>query len=165
MERLIMEFTVGDGYTYSAETTYPIVYCSKEEAVTDFELMLMETIQILSYLHQERDKLHKKDTSMLNKMRSISSDKRMSEKDKQKNSLAMSEQWKDFRENHVKPLDDKITALQTINFGGQQFELGDFIYTKEGTDELDYIMPNIMTLDDFYSTPEHNLSQTKKHKM
>lgn len=165
MERLIMEFTVGDGYTYSSEVTYPILYSSKEDAVSDFELLLLENIQILSHLEKERDKLYEKNTSMLEKIRSISSDKRMSEKDKQKNSATLSQEWQDFRENQLKPLDDKISALQKIDFGGQLFDLSDFVYHKENDQTMDYVMPNIMSLNDYYSTPENNLSQKKKLKM
>lgn len=165
MQRLIMEFTIGDGYTYSAESTYPILYSSKEDAVTDFELMLIESIQILTYLEKERDKLYEKNTTMLEKMRSITSDKRMSEKDKQKNSLALSQEWKDFRENELKPVDDKISALQIIEFGGQTFKLSDFVYHREHDNQPDYVLPNIMTLDDFYANVENNLSQNKKLKM
>lgn len=165
MERLIMEFSVGDGYTYSADVTYPIVYSSKEEALHDFELMLIEKIDTLSVLHKERESYYEENDNIRQQLQKISSDKRMSEKDKEKKNQTLYQSFNDLRTQKISPLEDKIKEAETLSFGGQNFALHDFVYTKESNGQLDYCLPNISTLNEYFSSIEQNLSVGKKPKI
>ena len=41
MEKLIVEYSVGDGFTYSATNTVPVLFSSKEEFIVTFEEKLI----------------------------------------------------------------------------------------------------------------------------
>lgn len=165
MERLIMEFSVGDGYTYSADVTYPIVYSSKEEALHDFEIMLIEKIDTLSSLHKERESYYEENDTIRTQLQKISSDKRMSDKDKEKKTQALYQSFTELRIQKISPLEEKIKEVETISFGGQSFELHNFVYTKESNGQIDYSLPNIFTLNEYFSSIENNLSVSKKPKI
>lgn len=42
--RLIIEYTVGDGFTYSATNTVPVVYESAEAFIVDFEAFVKDKV-------------------------------------------------------------------------------------------------------------------------
>lgn len=165
MERLIMEFSVGDGYTYSADVTYPIVYSSKEEALHDFELMLIEKIDTLSVLNKERESYYEENDNIRKQLQKISSDKRMSDKDKEKKNQVLYQSFTDLRNQKISPLEEKIKEAETLSIGGQSFDLYHFVYKKESNGELDYSLPNILTLNEYFSSIENNLSVSKKPKI
>lgn len=164
MERLIMEFSVGDGYTYSADVTYPIVYSSKNDALNDFELMLIEKIDALSALYQTRNSYYETSDKLRNELQKIASDKRISEKDKENKQKPLYESFHDLRIQKISPLEEKIKETELIHFGGQSFELHNFVYRRESDQQFDYTLPNILTLNEYFSTIEKNLSLLKKNK-
>ena len=165
MERLIMEFSVGDGYTYSADVTYPIVYSSKKEAIDDFELLLIEKVDTLSSLYKQRQDYYEDFEKIRTQIQKVTSDKRMSDKDKEKKTQSLYQSYADFREDKLNPLEEKIQEAEKVSFGGQIFPCDNFIYKKESDNKMDYCLPSISTLDEYFSSIEHNLSQTKKMKI
>lgn len=169
MERLIMEFTVGDGFTYSSEVTYPIVYESKDKALHDFEILLIEKIDILYNLNEDLYEYEEQSCSLLKKLQKISADKRLNEKDKDKRRLAISQEFKHLQHNKITPLEKQIKDTETFLFGGQSFSLGQFVYIRDTDKHTDYCLPNIHTLDEYYSHIEKTLDNhsqlIKKNKM
>jgi hypothetical protein len=164
MERLIMEFSIGDGYTYSADITYPILYSSKEEAIYDFELMIQEKIEKLSDLDKEREKLYKEYQKIKDSINSIQSNKRMSKKEQEKNLQKLMKEANQLFKMQIYPLDEKIKEVKNIEFGGQILKLEDFVYLKED-EKLKYILPTLYTLNEYFEKVEENLSQKQKLKI
>lgn len=163
MERLMMEFTVGDQYTYSAEVTFPIVYESKEKALHDFELLLIEKIDSLFTLQKERTKIDDERYDLLQTLQKISPNK-MTPKEKEKYNITFGEKLQKLRHDKESPLELKIKETETILFGGQSFTLDQFVYLRESDKQSDYCLPTIQTLDEYFSPVENTLVQSKKIK-
>lgn len=164
MERLIIEFGVGDGYTYSADLTFPIIYESKDKALHDFELLLIEKIDLSSQLQTQLYQHYEENTKILKELQRVSSDRRTSDKDKEKLNQKFYKELQDLRNNKMNPLDLQIKEAQNISFGGQQFELSTFTYQRESDKQMDYTLPTIFTLDEYYHSLEQTLNQQKKLK-
>lgn len=166
MERLIIEYTVGDGYTYSAEVTQPLFYSSKQDAIDDFELLLLSRIDILDK-HQnskENDILHQSYHKNLEKLKEISSNKRLSSDSKEKQSKKILEDINKNRED-INNFDNFIKKQYELEFGGQTFDLSNFIYINENTKKYQYSLPNLYTLDEFFFHLEKNLSEKNTSKL
>ena len=165
MERLIIEYSVGDGYTYSAEVTQPLVYSSKQDAIDDFELLLLSRIDVLEKIQQskEKDNLYHSYSKNLESLRNISSNKRLSEKDKEIKSKSLLEKISKDREN-MDVLENFIKSQYDIEFGGQSFDLSNFIYINENTKKYQYSLPNLYSLDEFFSHVEKNLTDKNSLK-
>lgn len=166
MERLIIEYTVGDGYTYSAEVTQPLSYSSKQDAIDDFELLLLSRIDILDK-HQnskENDILHQSYHKNLEKLKEISFNKRLSSDSKEKQSKKILEDINKNRED-INNFDNFIKKQYELEFGGQTFDLSNFIYINENTKKYQYSLPNLYTLDEFFFHVEKNLSEKNTSKL
>ena len=160
-----MEFSVGDGYTYSADVTYPIVYESKEKAIEDFELLLLDKVEKIEQANIEKEKVYNDSNKLTNQFHKIKADKRLNEKYKNQQSLEVYEKINKHREEQVIPLEDKIKEIYTINFGGQNFSLDDFIYFHEDNPKkAGYCTPTISTLNEYFSSIENTLLNQKKIK-
>lgn len=162
MERLMMKFNVGDLYTYSAEVTFPIIYESKEKALHDFELLLIEKIDSLDNLQKERDTFYKKRNDLLKNLQKVSLDKKTT---KDKYNINICEQLQDLRETQEFPLEKKIKETETILFGGQSFTVDQFVYKRDSDNQSDYCLPQIFTLDEYFSHLEKNHTPSKKLKI
>lgn len=159
MERLILEYTVGDGYTYSAENTVPIIYKDKQSAIDDFTLLLLEHIDALEihrvqseHLYSQQSKLHKK---MLNVQRHPKKDKQQEEITQQ------------FYEAHKAYVEHQKKLATTFMFGGTELQYSDFLYRADDETKDKVFEPRICTLDEFYFYAEQNMNQTpvKKDKI
>lgn len=161
MERLIIEYTVGDGYTYSAEVTQPISYSSKQEAIDDFELLILSRIDAL-----EKDKLFQSYSKSLESLKNISSNKRLSDKDKDIKSKSLLEQISKDREA-IDTIDKFVKSQYEIEFGGQSLDFSNFIYINENTKKYQYTLPNLYSLDEFFFHVEKNVTDknTPKRKI
>lgn len=166
MERLIIEYTVGDGYTYSADVTQPISYSSKKDAIDDFELLLLSRIDFLEKLQnsKEKDNLYKSYSKNLEKIKEISLNKRLSEKDKELKSKSLLEQISKDRES-IDSIDKIIKSQYELDFGGQTLDLSHFIYINENTKKYQYSLPNLYTLDEFFFHVENNIAEKNTRKL
>lgn len=168
MERLIIEYTVGDGYTYSAEVTQPISYSSKQEAIDDFELLILSRIDALEKIQnsKEKDKLFQSYSKSLESLKNISSNKRLSDKDKDIKSKSLLEQISKDREA-IDTIDKFVKSQYEIEFGGQSLDLSNFIYINENTKKYQYTLPNLYSLDEFFFHVEKNVTDknTPKRKI
>lgn len=160
-----MEFSIGDGYTYSADITYPVVHTSKEEAIYDFELMIQEKIEKLSDLDKEREKLYKEYHNIKDSIKSIQSNKRMNKKEQEKNLQKLTEEANQLFKMKIHPLDEKIKKVNNIEFGGQMLKLEDFVYLTEEDQKLKYTLPTLYNLNEYFEKVEENLYQKQKFKI
>ena len=114
--------------------------------------------------YKDRNSLYEENNKITRELAKISSDKRMSQKDKDKNNQTLYQSFTDLRNEKITPLEEKIKEVEVVSFGGQTFNLHDFVYKRESDNQMDYCMPNISTLNEYFSSIEQNLSNTKKLK-
>lgn len=165
MERLIFEFSIGDGYTFSADCTQPVVYSSKEQAMEDFELLLITRIESLNENNLIKDKHYSEYNKLQQQFSKLNSDKRTSEKDKSSQLKTLIEKMTTFRDTKLDIVEKNIKELYTLDFGGQNFDLSNFIYLNENTKKHDYSMPHIFSLDDYFHHVENSHNKSKGLKI
>jgi hypothetical protein len=143
MERLILEYWVGDGFTYTAQLTMPIVYKSKQEAQDDLELLILDYIdQIKAHTEIAQD-LSNKRTNAYRKLSNINADKNKQAFDEAAN------KFKNLQEAACKHDD---TLPKNLMFGGATLNASDF-YKFE--DEKYYPVQTTMhTLDEYFALVE-----------
>ena len=142
MERLILELNIGDGYTFTSTASYPIVYESKEKALHDLELILIDKSLAFPKLIEKRDA-------------SFSALKK-----------APSNQLELYREkyNECCKIEEEIKEYRIISFGGQKFSFSDFV-SIDDDDKSTYEVPRIETLDEFFAHVEKRLDKPKTNKL
>lgn len=143
MERLIMEYSVGDGYTYSCTNTIPILHSSKEDAISELETLILTMMEKQAKIHKEIAKLQDEQRIALEKL----------QKQKQSDRLVVTDSGinKEFLSYH-----EKINSLwKEINdqfvFGGQTLYYSNFIADGQ---KGEIQMPEFYTLDEFYANIE-----------
>lgn len=162
-----MEFSVGDNFTYSAEVTLPIVYKSKESALHDFELLLIEKIELQNLYQEELLINNRKLNKIYNNIRHILDSKKLDLKQKETKKILLTKELQEFNQQNTYPLNEKIQENQKIFFGGQTTELSIFTSQKEGSNRMQYFIPSIFTLDEFFKNvePQLNITQSVKPKV
>lgn len=149
MERLILQYTVGDGYTYYAENTVPIVYKDKKSAVEDFTLALLEHVDKQASHRLESEKLDDKQRKIYQKVENL--------KRHPKKSAELDEVYAQFLEAYKAYSDHNASLSNEFEFGGTTLEYSDFLYRDDDTGKTGISEPTIFTLDEFFFTPENNL--------
>lgn len=145
MERLILEYTEGDGCTYSCTNTLPIVYESKDKAISDLETALL-THQISI---EERNKVLQHNEKKIEKYRT-SVLQFNGKKGKEKELEKVTEE---FRQALSENREIFNSISDEFKFGGQSLYYSHF-FENEGDGKQAIYMPNIYTLDEFFSDVE-----------
>jgi hypothetical protein len=140
MERLIIEYSEGDGYTYSCTNTFPLLYESKEKAISDLESLLLQYQIDQEVLLKERDNYYKKLQALSDSITNLKS-----KKGKEKELEKVANDFLEFQQNNR----DKFSLLeQKFTFGGQELYY-DHFFERDGGEKI-LIMPSIYTLDEFF---------------
>lgn len=158
MERLIMIYTVGDGFTYSAELTTPIVYESKKDALDDLHLILLGFEDKHNKYNEDRDDIHNKMQSLVMRITKAQKADKDLLKEKSGNNKSLSNLQKEYS-----LLSEKYRNLvmpSTFEFGGNDFEYSDFIHFEE--EKIFIHLPNLYTVDEYFFYVEKNLENKKE---
>lgn len=143
MERLILEYVHGDGFTYSCTNTVPIVYSSKEDALADLENILLS--------HQIAEEAFRKEleshSTQIDEVRQKLI-KLEGKKGKEKEIKKALDEFKDIQEGYC---NIREFIASEFKFGGNIFQYSHFFYTdSDGRQQID--APNIYTLDEFFQS-------------
>jgi hypothetical protein len=158
MERLIMEYSVGDGYTYSSEVTYPIIYKDKPSAINDLELLVLKHLDDMENHTAKLDKLAEKQNNLFKKIQN--------KENKSKKGEPNDPIWTQLSEINAKIMEQEKLFSNEFIFGGTSLEYSNFYYMPEGTNKYNLSLPTISTLDEFYASAQATLSNNpKKNKM
>ena len=131
MEKLIVQYNVGDTYTYSATETHPVLFSSKEEFIITLEDLVLARNAERAILFVERNALFDQQIALGKKM--------------QKNPTeAVTKEWMDMRDRS-QAMCERIQALETVILGGQEFPLNEFIQGDV------YSPPDVYTVDEFFT--------------
>lgn len=124
MEKLVIQYNVGDDCTYSCDVTIPLIYESKDKALFDLELLIE---QHFKDLEKNND-----DVAKWEDRRIVLSNKKNKEED-----------WlmKHFAE---KPKD----ISDSFSFGNQTLHFSHFYY--RGDKKLEISMPTIVSVEEWY---------------
>jgi hypothetical protein len=140
MEKLIVEYSVGDGFTYSATNTVPVLFSSKEEFIVTFEEKLIaqkKQLELFNKRHIElsnqRLEILKKISSFKNSKKSLKEQTQLVEKSQQLHTAIV-----ELHNNH-------ITPLESLHIGGQKFYLDDFFVEKE------VFLPQVFTIEEWFA--------------
>ncbi len=139
MERLIIEYSEGDGYTYSCTNTFPLLYENKEKAISDLESLLLQYQIDQEVLSKERETYFKKLQALSNSITHLKS-----KKGKEKELEKAANDFLEFKKNNER----LTTSEDTFTFGGQELYYDHFFERDGGEQTL--IMPSIYTLDEFF---------------
>lgn len=148
MERIIFEQTVGDGYTYSCTNTYPMLYESKELAISDFELLMLVAQEKQIDVNAKIELLQGTLDTLRTKMQHQNA--RHPPKTGQLTLAASTLQLEFFKTL------EQITALSNeikdeFVFGGVSLRFSDFF---DGVLGSPIRMPTFFTVDEFFETVE-----------
>lgn len=150
MERLIVELSVGDGYTYSATDTLPAVYSSKEEFIIALEDAFYEAVKNYHKVREEQIKSHKEYTDLLNSI--------IAENKKKKGADSKSDLVEQLKlvELHNKYSDASKSYAHAgeFKFAGQVFSL-DALSTN--TSYETFFAPAVYTLEEYFCEVEQNV--------
>lgn len=143
MQRLILEYSIGDEYTYSAECTFPLVYEDKARAINDLELLIIEYLDNKEKNDKAIKKLQSLGTNILKKINA----------QQNKKSKEITKLCKDYKENALQQNEIIAQLKDDFVFGGQTFYFQNFI----SSDGKNIQMPNIFTIDEFFANVEKKL--------
>jgi hypothetical protein len=142
MERLIVEYSESDGFTYSCTNTLPIIYESKEKAISDFETLLLQH-QI--NLEDKQKKIEKSEEELARIRKVIFKLNENPEKEKE-----LKKANAEFMQAFKKDREISDSFPNEFKFGGQNFYYSNFFERNdEGKEYLS--LPQIYTLDEFFS--------------
>lgn len=145
MEKLILEIATGDDYTWSAIITLPIMYSSKKDAINDLQEIMLNYLIRLEDGTKKVSKLRDDQALILKKKKENVSD------DDVKRIFELNKSCVDLEVNYIG---------KKFNFGGQELEYSDFIYSSGN--ERQIVMPEIKTIDEFFQPV---LTNNKKNKI
>lgn len=155
MQRLILEFTSGDGYTFSCENTLPLVYENKEQALFDLELLLIE-YQEWSETHRQAGlKLEDIRNDAGNHLRKVKEQVERNKKNEKELEKALTEWQNAFAQCAAHSQVSK--ERETFIFGGQKLHYESFFYYAEDSRKMVLSMPEIMTLEEFFAEVENSI--------
>lgn len=155
MERFIIEYTVGDGYTWSAEFKQPIIYSSKQDILDDLELIILEHFD--NYIQQQQImlKLEEKRNVILKELQALK-DKNKPDTDK------IEAKYKEFMNMAQKMKEQRESFSEEFDFGGATFSYSDFYY-KDDSGKMHVYMPTVYTLDELFAPVEAKLQEQKSY--
>ena len=140
MEKLIVEYSVGDGFTYSATNTVPILFSSKEEFIIIFEEKLIAQKKQLELFNKRHIELSNQRLEILKKISSFKNSKKLL-----KEQIQLVEQAQQLHESIVELHKNNITPLESLHIGGQHFYLDDFFVEKE------VCLPQVFTIEEWFA--------------
>ena len=140
MEKLIVEYSVGDGFTYSATNTVPILFSSKEEFIIIFEEKLLEQKKLLEIFNKKHIELVNQRLDILRKVSNMGYSKKLL-----KEQIQLVEKAQQLHESIVELHNNHITPLESIHIGGQKFYLDDFFVEKE------VYLPQVFTIEEWFA--------------
>lgn len=143
MQRLILFFVTGDGYTYSCENHVPFIYESKQKALSDLEDLLLEALE----KEQELQKLRLSHGEIYRKLAG-----KIQACKKEKELEVLRQQLRAHQEQFP-----GYPVYEEINFGGAILQLDYFFEKNE--DGIFLNMPQIYTMDEFWAEAETRMTQ------
>lgn len=153
MERLIMIYTVGDGFTYSAESTIPIIYTSKKDALEDLHLILLGFEEKYMTYNTDKENIQQQIKSLVMKISKAQKEDKILLKEKSGNNTDLIDLKKEYL-----ILSEKYTKLvipSSFEFGGNDFEYQSFIHFED--EKINISLPNLYTVDEYFFYVEKNL--------
>jgi hypothetical protein len=152
MERLLVQIEYTDGFTFSTNDHVPVIFSSKEEFLITLEDTIkdnLKQIKSLDALHEIGQEKFEKLSTILQKNKKMQAEVELLEE------LTATRQW-------ISSLELKIKNFRTIQLGGQEFQLSNFLATShEGDERTEYIhLPQVFTLDEYFAHVEKNLTAT-----
>lgn len=145
MERLIVEFEIGDGFTYSSTVTLPIVFSSKEEFLITLEDMVAYQFKKYEEIKDKYNKAREKYTKSLN---AAISTKKKSPALEEKNLQELRDMY-EYSEDVYKELKETIN----VKIGGQIFNIENFLISLE---EGVFCEPRVYDLDEYFNQAEQS---------
>lgn len=143
MERLIIEFEIGDGFTYSSTVTFPVVYSSKEDFLIDLEDNVANQLAEYNKLKEQYNIAREKYTTSLNAC--ISGKKKAPAVEEKK--LKEIRYIFETSEEIYKELKDSTN----VKIGGQIFNIENFLIDLE---EGVFCSPCVYSLDEYFKQVE-----------
>jgi phage/plasmid primase-like uncharacterized protein len=138
MERLIVEYQEGDGFTYSCTVTVPVVFRSKEEFLIALEDLVNEKLQKHKELQEKHSEAQEKFTKTLQKS--------LSDKNKETEQTSFQELLTLQSEAYL-----QMREATHLHIGGQTFGIENFLINLV---DGGFVAPTVSTLDDFFSQVE-----------
>ena len=146
MEKLIVEYSVGDGFTYSATNTVPILFSSKEEFIIIFEEKLLEQKKLLEIFNKKHIELVNQRLDILRKVSNMGySKKLLKEQSLLIEKTKLIEQAQQLHESIVELHKNNITPLESLHIGGQHFYLDNFFIEDE------VYLPQVFTIEEWFA--------------
>lgn len=153
MERFIIEYSVGDGYTWSGEFKQPIIYSSKQDILDDLELIILEHIDsyakqrtIMLQLEEERNVILKELQVLKNKNKPDTNQ--------------IEAKYQEFMDMAQKMKEQRESFSEEFDFGGATFSYSDFYY-KDESGKMHTYMPTVYTLEELFAPVEAKLQEQK----
>lgn len=140
MEKLVVEYSVGDGFTYSATNTVPVLFSSKEEFIIIFEEKLIAQKKLLELFDKKHIELTNQRLEVLKKISSFKNSKKSLKEQTQ-----LVEKAQQLHASIVELHNNDITPLESIHLGGQKFYLDDFFVEKE------VCLPQVFTIEEWFA--------------
>ncbi len=145
MQRLMMEYSVGDGYTFSCENTLPFIYENKEKAIDDLETFVLEYLVQKNKVKNDVAALQLIGNALVVKLKKAQNNKQ--------NSKPLDDLREAWAQNFQLQNEAQKQIKDEILFGGQTIYLSHFV-SDDGKENIE--MPIIYTLDEFYAAVERN---------
>lgn len=151
LQRLIIEYAIGDGYTYSATMTCPFIYKNKQEAIDDLTLILLDYPEKIKEFKEENSLLFEASQTSLKALNTFIN------KDK-KNNKNLDNLKKDAENKQQLYLEQQKTKPSFFDFGGITLEYDYFLY-QDDKSNFNIVLPEIFTLDEYYYEVENKVKQ------
>lgn len=146
MEKLIMKYTITDGYTYSYERDEPFLYANKPDAIDDLTLNLLDYIDRLAIHETEMEVLELHRSKILS---GAKTNKKATE---------------DYHVILQKMEESEKRLRSEITFGGAIINCANFIADDENGKKV-VNLPVIITLDEFYAPIYAQIETKQKSKL
>jgi hypothetical protein len=135
LEKLILNVTITDNFTYWIESHIPILYSSKEKAIEDLDILIHDYSLKIIELEEKKSNIELVKPS--------------------KNSYQFPKLYMEYLKN-LQSVEKEIKKLYNFDFGGAQLSLDFFIDS-----ENQLIKPNIITIDEFFQHNYKNLNMNQ----
>ena len=139
MERLILQYPVGDGYTWSADITVPVFFESKEA----FELYLLEAIE--EYAKKMQATVAAR-ADMEEAIKPVRQQLQAIGKKKHSRKEALEQQYAELLRKRAE-MENPESVLQ---IGSHELNLGEFVEMRSDGEYRAHV-PTVYTLDEFFA--------------
>lgn len=140
MEKLIVEYSVSDGFTYFATNTVPVLFSSKEEFIILFAEKLLAQKKEFEHFNQKHTDLIEQRFTILKKLSNLNDKKKSS-----KENLQLIEESQQLNKSIIDLYDNKVSPLTSMKIGGQNFHLDNFF--SEG----EVCLPQVFTIEEWFA--------------